>query len=147
VSAKSNESGPIKVNLRVYSRDTNKEIYAHTYKTSSNAGPAILATSPFPVGDPGLYIVRANVEAEGHSKPIGYTETGFWVYDRELISSGRPLSIDALREDEILSGGSVGLKAERNHRDYFYRNGQPYPVTGTTYMAGDVHRKFLFEPN
>ena len=32
-------------------------------------------------------------------------------------------------------------------RDWIRRDGQVMPVIGTTYMASDVHRKFLFEPN
>lgn len=126
VRAHASRSGDLKINLRVYSKETQKEIYAHTYRAPSGDSPAFVQTSPFPAPDPGLYIVRATVEMQNHNKPIAYTETGFWVYDHHLISSGRPLSID---------------------RDYFYRDGQPYPVTGTTYMAGDTHRKFLFEPN
>lgn len=51
---------------------------------------------------------------------------GFWVYD-----------------DRVLSGGDR-ISADEN---YLYRNGKLFPVTGTTYMASDVQRKFLFEPN
>ena len=32
-------------------------------------------------------------------------------------------------------------------KDGFTRNGRPFPVLGTTYMASDVHRRFLLEPN
>ena len=32
-------------------------------------------------------------------------------------------------------------------RDWLTRSGKPVPIVGTTYMASDVHRKFLFEPN
>ncbi len=32
-------------------------------------------------------------------------------------------------------------------KHFFYRDGKVFPVTGTTYMASDVHRRFLFEPN
>lgn len=126
VSSLASVPGELKINLRVYSRDSQKEIYAHTYRASSGVSPAIIQTSPFPAPDPGLYIVRANVEAGGRSKPIAFAETGFWVYDRDLIASGKPLE-------------TCG--------DLFTRGGVPLPVTGTTYMSGDAHRKFLFEPN
>jgi hypothetical protein len=116
----------MRINLRVYSRDTQKEVYAHIFKAASNLAPAVVQTSPFPIKDPGLYIVRAYVEAEGHSKPIAFAESGFWVYDRHLMSPAKPISVD---------------------RDYFIRDGRTYPITGTTYMSGDTHRKFLFEPN
>jgi hypothetical protein len=32
-------------------------------------------------------------------------------------------------------------------RDWLRRDGRAFPVVGTTNMASDVHRKFLFEPN
>ncbi len=32
-------------------------------------------------------------------------------------------------------------------RDWLRKDGAVFPVVGTTYMASDVHRKFLFEPN
>lgn len=32
-------------------------------------------------------------------------------------------------------------------RDWLRRDGRVFPVVGTTYMASDVHRRFLFEPN
>ncbi len=148
VCVRARGAGDLKVNLRVYSQDNQQEIYAHTYRVSVDhatapgspspsrpvtpsppqlySAPAMIQTSPFPAGNPGLYIVKANVEGGGRNKPIGHAETGFWIYDRDLISSGKPLTAD---------------------RDYFHRDGQPYPITGTTYTAGDAHRKFLFEPN
>ncbi len=76
---------------------------------------------------PGFYHVDAWLTmVNGNStREIFYT-TGFWVFDQKLLSAGKPLTVD---------------------QNYFYRDGQPFPVTGTTYMASDVHRQFLFEPN
>ncbi len=78
---------------------------------------------------PGLYRVNARLRLKSPhmDKPntLTYT-TGFWVFDKALLGRGKPLTLD---------------------RNYFLRDGIPYPVTGTTYMASDVHRKFLFEPN
>ena len=68
---------------------------------------------------PGLYQVHARAGEYVHSN-------GFWVYDEELLKRGKPLTVD-------------------NH--FFYRDGKVLPVTGTTYMASDVHRRFLWEPN
>lgn len=68
---------------------------------------------------PGLYEIRAQAGDLMHS-------SGFWVYDEELLKRGKPLTVD-------------------NH--FFYRDGKVLPVTGTTYMASDVHRRYLFEPN
>jgi hypothetical protein len=74
---------------------------------------------PF-VTAPGLY--RASARAAG-----GATfETGFWVFDEALFSTGDALTFD---------------------RYTLRRDGAPEPVVGTTTMSGSVHRKFLFEPN
>jgi len=75
---------------------------------------------------PGLYKVVARQEQELKGAGNLFATNGFWVYDQKLMESGAALSTDGT---------------------YFMRNGEPYPVTGTTYMASDVARKFLFEPN
>ena len=51
---------------------------------------------------------------------------GFWIYDKALLASGKALTVD---------------------KHFFYRDGRVFPVTGTTYMSSDKHRRFLFEPN
>lgn len=68
---------------------------------------------------PGFYEIEARAGELKHS-------SGFWVYDEELMKRGKALTVD-------------------NH--FFYRDDKVFPVTGTTYMASDVHRRFLFEPN
>jgi len=78
------------------------------------------------VPHPGLYRVEARLSLAEGGDILAQTETGFWGYDEELLRSAKPLTLN---------------------RDYFERDGEPYPVMGTTYMAGDTHRKFLFEPN
>jgi hypothetical protein len=68
----------------------------------------------------GLYQLRV-------SWPDGPTAAnGVWIYDASMV------------------GGGTALVAGR---DYFLRDNRPYPVAGTTYMASDVHRRFLLEPN
>jgi Cellulase (glycosyl hydrolase family 5) len=52
--------------------------------------------------------------------------TGFWIYDEVLMTRGKPLTVD---------------------KHFFYRDARVFPVTGTTYMASDVHRRFLLDPN
>lgn len=74
---------------------------------------------------PGFYRLAASLKLSSSAQSIKHT-TGFWVHDQRLMGSGKPLSLDS---------------------NYFLRDGKPYPVTGTTYMISDVHRKFLFEPN
>jgi hypothetical protein len=72
---------------------------------------------------PGLYKVQAMLGEEPH---LLIHDNGFWVYDSALLARGKPLTVD---------------------EHFFYRDGAVYPVTGTTYMASDKHRRFLFEPN
>ena len=73
---------------------------------------------------PGLYKAEVSIpEATFHPRAV---TTGFWVKDEKLLASGPKLTAS---------------------RDWLRRDGQPMPVIGTTYMASDVHRKFLFEPN
>jgi hypothetical protein len=72
---------------------------------------------------PGLYTVRAR--ATLNSYELTHT-SGFWIYDEALITRGKPLTVD---------------------KHFFYRDDKVLPVTGTTYMASDKHRRFLFEPN
>jgi hypothetical protein len=72
---------------------------------------------------PGLYPVIARTTV--NSLPLKHT-SGFWIYDEALLSRGKPLTAD---------------------KHFFYRDGEVFPVTGTTYMASDKHRRFLFEPN
>ena len=51
---------------------------------------------------------------------------GFWILDEKLLSTGEPFTAD---------------------RHFLYRNNQPFPVAGTTYMSSTVARRFLLEPN
>jgi hypothetical protein len=73
---------------------------------------------------PGLYHVLVELP-EGCAEPRRI-ETGFWVKDERLLASAPVL------------GAS---------RDWLRKDGVVFPIVGTTYMASDVHRKFLFEPN
>ena len=81
------------------------------------------AALPDPLA-PGLYRVEAALRGTGREDLL--RTTGFWVWDATLLAAGAPLVAGA---------------------DGFTRGGEPYPVTGTTYMASDVHRKFLLLPN
>lgn len=78
---------------------------------------------------PGFYRVESRLRVDskngGSATDLSYT-SGFWVYDHALITSGKPLTAG---------------------KHYFYRDASIYPVIGTTYMASDVHRKFLLDPN
>jgi hypothetical protein len=72
----------------------------------------------------GLYHAEVRLPDDGF-RP-GTVTTGFWVRDSALLASGEHLSAS---------------------RDWIRRDGKVVPIVGTTYMASDVHRKFLFEPN
>lgn len=78
----------------------------------------------------GLHEVRVTVDVRaagaGTTAMRLETRTGFWVYDPSMLAGGTPLVAS---------------------KDGFARNGRPFPVLGTTYMASDVHRRFLLEPN
>ena len=54
------------------------------------------------------------------------TTTGFWVRDEALLKAGPRITVS---------------------RDWLRRDGAVFPIVGTTYMASDVHRQFLFEPD
>jgi len=83
---------------------------------------------------PGFYRVTARVAAprgRGAGPPLAgleppVAENGFWVRDDRLLASGSPFTTD---ESTLV------------------KDGRAYPAAGTTYMASDVHRQFLFQPN
>jgi hypothetical protein len=73
---------------------------------------------------PGLY--HAAIELPPGTPEPRRLDTGFWVRDAQLLGSAPLLSAS---------------------RDWLRKDGAVFPIVGTTYMASDVHRKFLFEPN
>jgi hypothetical protein len=77
---------------------------------------------------PGFYPIKIEYDLLGGNglRCIVNKTTGFWVLDDELLATGQPFTTD---------------------KHFFYRNDQPFPVAGTTYMASDVARRFLLEPN
>ncbi len=72
----------------------------------------------------GFYSVEIEALNINHNPSI--ITTGFWVWDNKLASQGPEVTAS---------------------RDWLLKNGEVFPVIGTTYMASDVHRKFLLEPN
>lgn len=73
---------------------------------------------------PGLHHVTIDaLSAKQHPR---VARTGFVVKDDKLLAAAPRLSVS---------------------RDWLRKDGKAFPVIGTTYMASDVHRKFLFEPN
>ncbi|MDX1644686.1 MAG: hypothetical protein R3244_10050, partial [Thermoanaerobaculia bacterium] len=82
-----------------------------------------LAITPRAPLAPGLY--HARVTAAGDLSPLA-TTAGFWVKDEALLGAGPAVTVS---------------------RDWLRKDGAVFPIVGTTYMASDIHRKFLFEPN
>ena len=80
---------------------------------------------------PGLHhVIATSIPAKqgavGNVTSGHIARTGFVVKDEKLFASAPKLSVT---------------------RDWLRKDGKVFPVIGTTYMASDVHRKFLFEPN
>ncbi len=78
---------------------------------------------------PGFYAVHAKCACVSPVTGMTFAvnaSTGFWIEHKQLLKGGSPLGVNDT---------------------YITKGGKPYPVTGTTYMGSDVHRKFLFEPN
>lgn len=73
---------------------------------------------------PGFY--RVELSLPGEIRQPATLTSGFWIRDGRLLASGSPLQAS---------------------KDWLTRNGRPEPVVGTTYMASDVHRRFLLQPN
>ena len=94
---------------------------------TTDLGPAL--PDPLP---PGLYRLDAVLTLPGGAgggsevpRQLRHS-TGFWSWDERLLAGGAPLA-----------AGTFALA----------RGGEPLVATGTTYMASDVHRKFLQRPN
>lgn len=110
--------------------DRNKRV-AEFRSVMEGSGATAFAGADLKVArlSPGLFTVKVTLPVasatDGRSNSLGYS-TGFWVFDRSLLEQGSALGVGD---------------------QYLVKDGKPYPVTGTTYMGSDVHRKFLFEPN
>jgi hypothetical protein len=105
-------------------RDETDAIVSHlnlTIDVESNKAAGTVKLSDAANFKPGIYKIEAIIA----SLLLKHTN-GFWIYDEALLSRGKPLTVD---------------------KHFFYRDGEVFPVTGTTYMASDKHRRFLFEPN
>jgi hypothetical protein len=89
---------------------------------AAGATPCTVKLPPLPLTDAECYHLQVTASDQGTL--LATAENGFWVYDRDFMASGPALTVD---------------------RDYFHRDGVPYPVTGTTYM-GPTQRFFLAAP-
>ena len=95
--------------------------HAQSFTFSANS----LITLPQSVAEgSGLHTVDATL-MRGDA-PLWTYRTGFWMRDLDYLRNGPKLTVGP---------------------DYFALDGKPLPVVGTTYMASDVNRMYLAEPN
>jgi hypothetical protein len=116
-------SGSMNVEMAISIHKGDKELFHK--KLSLDIGSQIQYMT-LPTGlftEEGFYNVEAAANIGGEKRSFA---TGFWGYDQALLESGSRLEAKG---------------------DYFTMNGRPFPVRGMTYMASDVHKKFLFLPN
>ncbi|HET6980099.1 MAG TPA: beta-galactosidase [Pyrinomonadaceae bacterium] len=116
--------GASKVDFYIRVRDKNDAVVSSfnlTVNAENSSATGSVKFSDAAKLTPGFY----KVEATATTFPLTH-HTGFWIYDATLLATGKPLTVD-------------------NH--FFYRDGRVFPVTGTTYMSSDKHRRYLFEPN
>jgi Cellulase (glycosyl hydrolase family 5) len=117
---------------RLEVRDGSNQIVSQLSVPLEKHGRQLMGYAKLPANirlGPGFYSIHAQLlltSITGGSKYELAYMNGFWIYDQSLMKRGWPLTVD---------------------RHSFYRDDESYPVTGTTYMASDVHRKFLFDPN
>ncbi|WP_163580817.1 alpha-amylase family protein [Gracilibacillus saliphilus] len=72
----------------------------------------------------GQYLIECHATSKSGEKRI-FTQ-GFWGNDPDLLQQGSVMEA---------------------RRDYFWKDGRPFPIVGQTYMTSDVARKFIFMPN
>ena len=72
----------------------------------------------------GLHTVTARF-LEGDTLIAQY-RTGYWIRDEKALQSGPSVSLD---------------------QNFFVIDGKPLPIVGTTYMASDVQRQYLMQPD
>jgi hypothetical protein len=73
---------------------------------------------------PGLHTIDLKLIENG--EPRATYRTAFWLTDPHVLESAPKIGVDTR---------------------YFTRDGKPFLVAGTTYMASDVQRQFLMRPN
>ncbi len=112
------------IQFDVFKQDQPNRLANETFTLMESANLVIhRKTLPFQVED-GFYMIEA--EAVSSSGEIIRFNQGFWGFSENLLASGSPL---------------------KANRDYFEKDGKPFPIVGMTYMTSDVARKFLFMPN
>ncbi|MGO4692722.1 beta-galactosidase [Paenibacillus sp. 2TAB26] len=110
--------------ISIYKQGETKAVWEHQLSVSVGSEIEYMSFSVPLAIEPGLYEIVCEAEAESGEKRV--LRQGFWGYDRDLLERGTPLAVG---------------------RDYFEKNGAPFPIVGMTYMTSDVGRKFVSMPN
>jgi aryl-phospho-beta-D-glucosidase BglC (GH1 family) len=104
---------------------------AESAKPTTQSFPLDVAQYPFitsvqlpAVSQGGLHTVTAKF-FDGEALVSQY-RTGYWVRDEKALHSGPLVTLD---------------------KDFFLVDGRPLPIVGTTYMASDMQRQYLMQPN
>jgi hypothetical protein len=104
---------------------------AESGSPTTQSFPLDIAQYPFlssvqmpPPSQSGLHTVTARF-LDGDTLIAQY-RTGYWVRDQKLMQSGPVVALD---------------------KNFFLIDGKPLPIVGTTYMASDVQRQYLMQPN
>ena len=124
------EQVPDRAEMAVFREDDGQEVVRLEVPLvgqpySRHGSAEILVDEPL---SPGLYRVDVTTPdaSWSHQTSVQTASTGFWVRDEALLASGPKITVS---------------------RDWLRKDGAVMPVNGTTYMASDVQRKFLFEPD
>ncbi|HVZ81121.1 MAG TPA: beta-galactosidase [bacterium] len=112
----------VQVDFTVF--DQGGKVHAETLKAQVKKA-SFYRTIPLPITvEAGLYRIEAKVSVNGR-----YSHSlvqGFWGWDEDLVKTAPAITVQGTR---------------------FLKDGKTLPVVGTTYMAGDVSRKFITLPN
>jgi hypothetical protein len=125
----SDRDPPVTCHLEAF--DSTNQLIATAAIPMQRSGAVATATYDLQTrsGNPlnaGLYRVEVRLESDEPGESGTHATTGFWIHDAALLASGGRFTAS---------------------RHTLLRDGQPFVVTGTSYMATDVHRRFLLEPN
>lgn len=96
---------------------------AKTLTISADSSQTVTLPADVAAGK-GLHTVDATLLRNGNA--LWTYHSAFWMRDWDYLKSGPKLTVGT---------------------DYFALNGKPLPVVGTTYMASDVDRLYLSQPN
>jgi hypothetical protein len=110
--------GSVRLNIRVVHRDS-RRVVKESEGTVACAPEGTFTCGPIDIKEPGLYLAEITADHQLTA------ETGFWVYDEKFMASALPLTVN---------------------RDYFLKEGRPYPILGATYMSSVTHRAWMVDP-